>query len=162
MKKIALKISDSFLNCDVLTHIQHVLLELKVKPQLFKISEFIDHSVFQGIILFTNLTDSESAQVDILNFYAQSKPIIVFNESAKPVARYLKKMNPVIAVAANDVDIFGLKKIGIDTEICPSDDFITDRYTKILSSSLKLTDSKLTSSEKKGLESMCKELVEMC
>ncbi len=105
---------------------------------------------------------AQNYESDALRFHQESKPIIVFTESSKGVARALSQHNPVIAIQENDLEISQLKKIGVDTEICPVDDFITDRYTKVLSTTIKLSDSQMNPSIEKGLTSLCKELVEMC
>lgn len=162
MKKIAFRISN-----DLSAHFASELIQKKLKSSqiestLFKISDSISPADFQGLVLLVNAQDINLLNADILHFHEQSKPVIVFDESAKYVAQSLRKFNPVIAVRENDQDIPKLNKMGIDTEICPQDDFITDRYTKILSSTINLSDSKLNPSIEKGLQSLCKELVEMC
>ena len=71
-------------------------------------------------------------------------------------------MNPVIAVTTLNSSSTLLQKQGIDTEVSPLDDFITDRYTKILSTSLGLTKPANFEKSKIGILALCKELVEMC
>lgn len=162
MKKIAIRISDEFQNHEALGFIQNYLIKQNLRHQILNTNVPLDFEDFQGYIAMLNSTDSENLQADIIHFYSTSKPIAAFNESAKQVAKHLKKMNPAIAVAADDPEITYLNKIGIETEICPVDDFITDRYTKILSSSLKLTDQQFDLKMQKGILNLCKELVEMC
>jgi hypothetical protein len=162
MKKIAFRISSDFADHFASDLIQKKLKLAQIESVLFKISESLSVQDFQGLVLIANAQDMTLLNSDILQFHEQSKPVIVFDESAKYVAQSLRKYNPVIAVQENDQDIPKLNKMGIDTEVCPQDDFITDRFTKILSSTIKLSDSKLNSSIEKGLQSLCKELVEMC
>ncbi len=162
MKKIAFRISSDFADHFASDLIQKKLKLAQIESVLFKISDSISAEDFQGLVLLANTQDTTLLNADILHFHEQSKPVIVFDESAKYVAQSLRKYNPVIAVQENDHDIPKLNKMGIDTEVCPQDDFITDRFTKILSSTIKLSESKLNPSIEKGLQSLCKELVEMC
>lgn len=162
MKKIAFRISSDFADHFASHLIQKKLKSAQIESVLFKIADSLSAQDFQGLVLLANTQDITLLNSDILQFHEQSKPVIVFDESAKYVAQSLRKYNPVIAVQENDQDIPKLNKMGIDTEICPQDDFITDRFTKILSSTIKLSDSKLNPSIEKGLQSLCKELVEMC
>jgi signal transduction histidine kinase len=162
MKKIAFRISSDFTAHFTIELIQKKLKSAQIESVLFKISDSLPPTDFQGLVLIANAQDMTLLNADILHFHEQSKPVIVFDESAKYVAHSLRKHNPVIAVQENDPDIPKLNKMGIDTEVCPQDDFITDRYTKILSTTIKLSDSQFSPSIEKGLHGLCKELVEMC
>lgn len=162
MKKIAIRVSKDFYKHLASEFIQSTLKDANIESVLFNTTDSIPSEDYQGLVLLTNLTDSLQFETDIVRFHLQSKPIIVFDESAKHVALQLRQYNPVIAVHAQDPEIIKLKKMGVDTEDCPEDDFITDRFVKVISSTIKLSDNVLTPPIKKGLHSLCKELVEMC
>ncbi len=162
MKKIAFRISSEYSKHYAAEILQKKLNLAHIESVLFTTSDTLASDLYQGLVLLTSSKDSTFCEPDVLRFHQESKPIIVFNESSKDVARSLRQYNPVIAIQENDMDIPKLNKMGIDTEICPIDDFITDRFTKILSSPIKLSDSQLNALTEKGLQSLCKELVEMC
>ncbi len=162
MKKIAFRISNDFSTHFISEFIQQKLKLSQIEVVFFKTTDSISTENFQGFVLLTNPQDTSLFESDALRFHQESKPIVVFTESSKCVARFLRLHNPVIAIQENDLENMQLNKLGVDTEICPVDDFITDRYTKILSTTIKLSDSQMNPSIEKGLTSLCKELVEMC
>lgn len=160
MKKIAIKISDNLKNHPALNLIHKNLTDSKLATELFKNEDPILSTNFDGLIFF--VSNSENINTETIAFHSESKPIVVFAESSHKVALALKKYNPVIATESLNSEIAYLQKQGVDAEVCPVDDFITDRYTKILSSSLQLTSDKPSETYKKGILALCKELVEMC
>jgi enhancing lycopene biosynthesis protein 2 len=160
MKKIAIKVSDDLKNHPALNLIQKNLTDSKLITEIFKNEDVIQSTHFDGLIFFVSNSDHVTAETTA--FHSESKPLIVFAESSHNVALVLKKYNPVIATESLNPDIANLQKQGIDAEVCPVDDFITDRYTKILSSSLRLVAEINNESYKKGILALCKELVEMC
>jgi enhancing lycopene biosynthesis protein 2 len=155
VKRISLCISNEFKDYTLRMTIDKILSD-------FKIQTTQNSEDCLALILLTNSLDTLAQQDLIIRFNGESKPIVGFNESARVVARILKKQTPVIALHSEDPEKMALKKIGIDTEDCPVDDFITDRYTKILSSPISAANTQLDEKSKKGLFSLCKELVEMC
>jgi enhancing lycopene biosynthesis protein 2 len=162
VKKIALYASDDFDNAPIVFAIQKNLSNANIKVEQIKEIESADSINYEGLILLGQAHDSMTAKNLITAFHSASKPIVGFGDSAKMIARILKNNNPVIAVNFNDSDKMILKKMGIDTEDCPADDFITDRYTKLISSPYSPAHSVLDASSEKGLHRLCKELVEMC
>lgn len=161
MKKIAFRVSENFFHGEILNLIKTKLVYSNIYCEIFKTSDTLNSLNFHGLIMLTNSIDTEKIQNDIMSFHSESKPIITFSESTKYVARTLKKFKPVIAITENETEALALNKLGIDTEICPPDDFITDRYTKIISSPVMLSNQTVDLKTKKGIEGLCKELVEM-
>ncbi len=162
MKKIAIIVSDEFKMSPMVHYLQKILLDSAIQIQNLNATQTVETKSYDSLILLTHSADSSATEALINGFHADSKPIVGFSDSAKVIARVLKKQNPVIAISSNDSEKSSLKKMGIDTEDCPSDDFITDRYTKIISSSYSLSDSEFDQLSKTGLIRLCKELVEMC
>lgn len=159
MKKIAIKVSDDLKNHPALNLIQKYLSDSKIASEIFKNETAIQSTDFDALIFF--ISNTEYIHHDTLAFHSESKPIVVFADASQKVAIILKKFNPVIATESLNSEIAFLQKQGVDVEVCPADDFITDRYTKILSSSLFLANELNSESYKKGILALCKELVEM-
>jgi enhancing lycopene biosynthesis protein 2 len=162
MKKIAFRISEGLNSHPALDFIQKYLSGFNIQYQIFQITQTMSHESFQGYVAFVNEPDLPTLNQDVEYFQSASKPIVTFNESTKHIAKFFKKLSPVIAVEINDPEIPSLNKVGIETELCPDDDFITDRHTKIISSSLKLSGHLFDSKKQNGIKNLCKELVEMC
>jgi enhancing lycopene biosynthesis protein 2 len=161
MKKIAVRVSDEYLQHQILIFLNSTLKKSQIETLNFSISSPLDPNLYQGYILFTTATDAQKNEGDISNFHLQSKPILVFAEASFCVAKILRKFKPAIAIQEVNNDSVTLNKLGIETEVCPVDDFITDRYTKIISSTILLSNFTLDMNIEKGLRSLCKELVEI-
>ena len=162
MKKIVFRVSNKFKNHPAINFIQALLVESNVQFEIFDANDFASIDQFDACILLTNSDDCTKLAADVTGCHSASKPIVVFYESAKAVAKILKKFNPAIAISENDPEIFSLNKMGIETDICPADDFITDRSSKVLSSTVKLSNLDFDQKSQIGIKNLCKELVEMC
>jgi len=153
MKKIVIW-TDTKTSPAVIHQFEHCLQKLNT---LFTVqSTAPDAQQFQGCIyLKTDFNKSESS--NILQFFEQSKPIVTLQAGAQPIAEILREHSQLISIASNTH-----KEIkNIEMIECPEDDFITDRYTKLLSTTIREDKSEITESAKKGLWLICKELVEM-
>lgn len=97
----------------------------------------------------------------ILKFHQQSKPIGAICISPFLVAQVLKKFNPLITLGESSEIIPRLKKMGIQHEICPSNDYITDRDCKLLTTPAYMNNDVSPFQVYTGIRLMTKELVEM-
>lgn len=96
----------------------------------------------------------------IQSFYEQSKPIAAMCIAPVLIGKVLHKKKPTLTVGAKSNVSEELHKLGCEIEVCPADDFITDRDHKIITTPAFMYDT--TASEVfKGISGLAKELVEM-
>lgn len=96
----------------------------------------------------------------IESFYEKSKPIGAICIAPLLVAQVLKKNNPIITLGETSDIIPLLNKTTIQHEVCPTNDFITDRDCKIISTPAYMNQAS-ASDVYTGIRLMVKELVEM-
>lgn len=94
-------------------------------------------------------------------FHRESKPIGAICIAPFLVAQILKDHGPLITLGETSELISNLKKMGIEHEFCPSNDFITDRVCKIVSTPAYMNDQSSPFEVYSGIKLMIKELVEM-
>lgn len=94
-------------------------------------------------------------------FHEQSKPIGAICIAPFLVAQILRKHEPLITLGESSDLIPALKKMGIEHELCPSTDFITDRVCKIVSTPAYMNTNPSPFEVSSGIKLMIKELVEM-
>lgn len=117
--------------------------------------------------LSTWSTDQENFKIHsqlqeiILQFHQQSKPIGAICISPFLVAQVLKKFNPLITLGESSELIPRLKKMNIQHEACPSNDYITDRDCKLLTTPAYMNEEVSPFQVYTGIRLMIKELVEM-
>ena len=102
-----------------------------------------------------------SLEKAILKFHEQSKPIGAICIAPFLVAQVLKKYHPLITLGETSELIPRLKKMNIQHENCPSNDYITDRDCKLLSTPAYMNDEVTPFEVHTGIRLMIKELVEM-
>jgi len=105
---------------------------------------------YEGLILLGQTHDATATKNLIMAFHSASKPIVGFGDSAKMIARILKNNNPVIAVNCNDSDKIILKKWALIPRTAQQMIFITDRYTKLISSPYSPAHSVLDATSEKA------------
>ncbi len=117
--------------------------------------------------LSTWLVDKEKFEIHsalqnvILKFYQQSKPIGAICISPFLVAHVLKNHKPLITLGQSSELISTLSQFDIQHEACPSEDYITDRDCKVLSTPAYMNDHATPFEVYTGIRLMIKELVEM-
>lgn len=118
---------------------------------------------YDALILFAtpNAVSNSILEKIVLDFYHQSKPIGNLASAALLVARILKKYNPLITIGETSELIPALAKIKIQHELCPSNDYITDRDCKLLSTPGTLNSHSTAADVYSGIKLMTKELMEM-
>ncbi len=104
---------------------------------------------------------NEKLEEIILKFHQQSKPIGVISIASLVVAQILKKIKPLITLGETSKHIANLAKMNIEHEMCPSNDYITDRHCKLISTPASMNESATPLSIYTGIYLMIKELVEM-
>lgn len=97
----------------------------------------------------------------VLHFHQQSKPIGAICITPFLVGNILKKYKPLITLGETSDLTPRLQKMNIQHETCPSDDYITDRDCKILSTPAYMNETASPFQVYTGIRLMLKELVEM-
>lgn len=97
----------------------------------------------------------------VLKFHEQSKPIGAICIAPFLVAQVLKSHKPLITLGETSELIAVLPKFGIQHEKCPSQDYITDRDCKVLSTPAYMNDEATPFQVYTGIRLMVKEIVEM-
>ena len=154
MKKIIIW-SDDSTSPQLVNELSSLLMRLGTTPQVQNSSELTENA--EGYIyLKSNVSKVETTS--LLNIFKQSKPLVAFLPCSHNIAQSLCEYSSLISVAGNEN-----KEIkNIEVIECPSHDFITDRYTKLISSTIQAHQKSLTDKDQQGLLLICKELVEMC
>ena len=97
----------------------------------------------------------------LLAFYDMSKPIAAICIAPALVARVLGSKKITLTVGADSEAAGEIKKTGAIHEVCPVDDYITDRLHKIISTPAYMYDSATPAQIFKGVSGLAQELVEM-
>lgn len=95
----------------------------------------------------------------IIGFYEASKPIGAVCIAPALIARVLGKKQITVTVGEKSEAAKEIEKTGAIHEVCPVDDFITDREHKIVSTPAYMYDAE-PHQVFKGIHAMAKELVE--
>ena len=95
----------------------------------------------------------------ILGFYEASKPIGAVCIAPALIARVLGKKHISVTVGEDSAAAKEIENTGAIHEVCPVDDFITDREHKIVTTPAYMFDAK-PHEVFKGIQAMAKELVE--
>jgi enhancing lycopene biosynthesis protein 2 len=166
---IAFRADDHKTSDPVLDNTLTQLSEFKTDITFFSADAEInfENQNFDALILYTNLKSVDSFRHNpqfealILPFYQQSKPIGAIGSVAVLVAHALKKHHPLIAINESLDLITALQKNRIQYEICPSNDYITDRDCKLLSTPANMNTETSLEETCIGVRLLLKELVEM-
>lgn len=138
--------------------------------------EFLNSKVFDALILPSGVGNATlistwakeknrmmvnpKVEKTIIEFHEQSKPIGAICIASVIVAKVLAKYNPNITLGEDFPDTHLVESWKVTVEKCPSDDYITCRDTKVITSPANLNHATpfqvLT-----GIRGLCKELVEM-
>lgn len=134
------------------SHEESDVLQKSLIGTAAQITYFLDQDLqnFDGLLL---VGPSESQSI-IQKFHQDGKPIAAIGAAIKMVAQALAKYNPTLA--AGPYDNFP----GCLLEECPADDYITDRDTKVISTTGFLYESDALKVFA-GVSGLAKELVEM-
>ena len=97
----------------------------------------------------------------IAKFHQQSKPIGAICISPFLVGNILRSFHPLITLGETSELIPRLEKLKIQHEKCPSNDYITDRECKVLSTPAYMNPNATPFEVYTGIRLMIKELVEM-
>jgi enhancing lycopene biosynthesis protein 2 len=168
MKKIAFLVLKS--ESIEISITQTLLSEQNCTVQIFHDCTNLTVAKFDALVMIAknDVTEiSEFMNLDqlIIDFYSQVKPIGTVGLASLYAAKALKKYNPLITLGENtDQNLFynlHAKKIKIQTEACPADDYITDRDCKILSTPGSLDLVANQNDVTKGIRLLLKELIEM-
>lgn len=167
MKKIAL-ISAKLDKQNISAHLSTLLSESKACAVAFDFDQMFNPEDFDALVIQGDLDQlkkmtsydadgiffevQEPLKTLILKFYQQSKPIGAIGLASLIVAQALKKSKPLITLGETSDLIPQLSKLNIQHEACPSNDYITDRDCKLLSTPHAVST---------GVQLMIKELVEM-
>lgn len=95
----------------------------------------------------------------VLGFYEASKPIGAVCIAPALIARVLGKKHITVTIGQDAETAKEIEKTGAIHEICPVDDFITDREHKIVTTPAYMFDAQ-PHEVFKGIQAMAKELVE--
>ncbi len=96
----------------------------------------------------------------IIDFHKESKPIAAICIAPTLVARVLGKHKVTLTIGDDSKTIAEIKKTGAIHEICPVDDFVSDREHKIITTPAYMYDAK-PHQVFKGIGGLAQELVEM-
>lgn len=97
----------------------------------------------------------------ILKFHSQSKPIGAICISPFLVGNILRQFRPLVTLGETSELIPRLEKMNIQHEKCPTQDYITDRDCKVLSTPAYMNSKVSPFQVYTGIRLMIKELVEM-
>lgn len=97
----------------------------------------------------------------ILDFHSQSKPIAAICVAPVLVAKVLAAYKPVLTLGQNPEVAAAIEKVGAQHESCPTRDFITDRFTKVITTPAYMDDNATPFDVYTGIRGLTKELVEM-
>lgn len=96
----------------------------------------------------------------ILGFYEQSKPIAAVCIAPTLIARVLGSHNVTVTIGNDPSTIKQIEATGAHHEVCPVDDFVTDRDHKVITTPAYMYDAK-PHEIFKGISALAKELCEM-
>jgi len=96
----------------------------------------------------------------IVGFHKESKPIAAICIAPTLVARVLGHLGVTLTVGDDESTITEIKKTGARHEICPVDDFVTDREHKIITTPAYMYDAQ-PAQIFKGISGLAQELFEM-
>jgi enhancing lycopene biosynthesis protein 2 len=97
----------------------------------------------------------------IKDFHAASKPIAAICISPVIIAKVLGSEGVTITVGNDKETIAEILKTGAQHEICPVDDYVTDRETKVITTPAYMYDEARPHEIFRGISGLAKELVEM-
>jgi enhancing lycopene biosynthesis protein 2 len=97
----------------------------------------------------------------IRTFHAESKPIAAICIAPVIIARVLGSERVTVTLGNDKETIAEVLKTGAQHEICPVDDFVTDRETKVITTPAYMYDNARPHEVFKGISGLAKELVEM-
>ena len=104
------------------------------------------------------LPEIESA---IKSFYDASKPIAAICISPVLLAKVLGPEHVTVTLGNDPEAIAEVLKTGAQHEVCPVDDFVTDRQTKVITTPAYMYGNAKPHEVFKGISGLAKELVEM-
>jgi enhancing lycopene biosynthesis protein 2 len=94
-------------------------------------------------------------------FHAASKPIAAICISPVIIAKVLGAERVTVTVGDDPETIAEILKTGAQHEVCPVDDYVTDRETKVITTPAYMYDNAKPHEIFKGISGLAKELVEM-
>lgn len=97
----------------------------------------------------------------IKEFYESSKPIGAICISPVLLAKVLGPKKVVVTLGDDEEVIAEVLKTGAQHEVCPVDDYVTDRETKVITTPAYMYGSAKPHQVFKGIAGLAKELVEM-
>lgn len=97
----------------------------------------------------------------IKEFHAESKPIGAVCISPVLLAKVLGKEKVTVTLGDDKETIAEVLKTGAQHEVCPVDDYVTDRETKVITSPAYMYGKAKPHEIFKGISGLAKELVEM-
>ncbi|HEY8271758.1 MAG TPA: isoprenoid biosynthesis glyoxalase ElbB [Pseudobdellovibrionaceae bacterium] len=97
----------------------------------------------------------------IIDFHAASKPIAAICIAPVLIAKVLGSEKVTVTVGDDKETIAKILKTGAQHEICPVDDYVTDRETKVITTPAYMYDNAKPHEIFKGISALAKELVEM-
>lgn len=97
----------------------------------------------------------------IKDFHTASKPIAAICISPVIIAKVLGSEGVTITVGNDKETITEILKTGAQHEVCPVDDYVTDRETKVITTPAYMYDEARPHEIFRGISGLAKELVEM-
>jgi enhancing lycopene biosynthesis protein 2 len=136
-----------------------------------KVSEFDGLAFVGGFGAAKNLSDwaSKGAKSQVLpaveklirDFHGASKPIGALCISPVLLAKVLGPEKVTLTLGNDPETIAEVLKTGAQHEVCPVDDFVTDRHTKVITTPAYMYGNAKAHEVFKGIAGLAKELVEM-
>ncbi|WP_413290036.1 isoprenoid biosynthesis glyoxalase ElbB [Bdellovibrio sp. HCB337] len=106
-------------------------------------------------------TVSPEVEKSIKDFYNASKPIAAICIAPVLLAKVLGSKKVTVTLGDGKETIAEVLKTGAQHEICPVDDYVTDRETKVITTPAYMYDNAKPHEVFKGISGLAKELVEM-
>jgi enhancing lycopene biosynthesis protein 2 len=96
----------------------------------------------------------------ITDFHAESKPMGAICIAPVLLAKVLGKHNVTLTIGDNDSTIKEIEKTGARHEVCPADDYLSDRECKVVTTPAYMYDNATPNEVFKGIFGLAHELVE--
>lgn len=96
----------------------------------------------------------------IHDFYRQSKPIAAICIAPVILAKVLGKKGITVTIGSDKETIAEIEKTGAIHEVCPADDYVTDRENKIITTPAYMYDA-TPDQVFRGISGLAKEFIEM-
>lgn len=108
-----------------------------------------------------NCTVLPEVEKAIVDFHAASKPIAAICIAPVIIAKVLGAEKVTVTVGDDQEVIAEILKTGAHHEVCPVDDYVTDREAKVITTPAYMYDKAKPHEIFKGISALAKELVEM-